>query len=99
MLMSAKFRALSAIDPGLVGLKPHRGHVSRNHVFLPEEIGRPDAVNHVGRGSDDLDRLADRYVNLVGGADMIGRNRVHVLSFPPPLMTRDFDPDCILARK
>src|SRR5450631_3268150 len=68
------------IAAGQGGLEPERGVAARKYVLFDAECGDEEAVNHILRGHDELDVLADGDVQLVDLALPF-----HVLDLPHPL--------------
>src|SRR5581483_9315033 len=67
VLQAAELGALAAIGAGLVGAQPHAVDAPGNDIGLAGQMRHPEAVNDVYRFELDLDRLADRNVELGGG--------------------------------
>src|SRR4029078_8277820 len=65
-------------------------------VGLSGQLWNPEAMNDVGAGELEADRLSDRHVDLVrcDGTGRIAR----VLDLPPPAVTDDFDRHCRAGR-
>src|SRR3546814_6078158 len=66
MWAAAIFRALPRINAGLVRLYSHDIASAGDHVQLAREPRYPEAVNDIGGFQLQRDRLADRYVKLIG---------------------------------
>src|SRR5215216_6133483 len=47
VLMAAKLRTLTFVNPGLIGAKPKHGRVARNHVTLAVQPRHPKTVNDI----------------------------------------------------
>src|SRR5687768_17679948 len=66
MVLAAQFRALAAVDTGLLYLGPHLVDIAGNRVFLAAEFRHPPGMDHVVRGGENADFLVDReYQRLV----------------------------------
>ena len=64
-----------------------------NQVLLAHQARHPEAMDHVGGGELDLDRLANWNVDLIrGGDDLVGRV-AFVANVPPPLLAGNLDSD------
>src|SRR5688572_2548676 len=66
MILAAQFRALAAVDAGLLDQGPHLVDIARDRVFLAAEFRHPPGVDHVVRSGENADFLVDReYQRLV----------------------------------
>ena len=91
VLVAAKLGALAAVDTGLVHLHPECILVAGQKVVLAVNVGRPEAVDHVGRIGEHDYRLADGDMNFVGRYYRLVRLRVWIRDFPPPLVAGDLN--------
>ena len=69
VLDAAVLGALADVRAGVVGGEAQFVELARNRIDLPRELRDPEAVDDVVGGEPDLDRPADREVDLVGGLD------------------------------
>src|SRR5690606_34972691 len=94
VLPAAVLRALRTIDTRLAGAQHETVPAAGNHVDLAGERRRPEAVDHIARAEDQLDRLVHRHAQLVRKHDS-GRVAVRklVANFPPPLLADDVHAD------
>src|ERR1700730_213163 len=81
------------IAPGHGRLEPHRRVAARQHVLLEAEGGNEKAVNHILRGHDELDVLADGNVKFIDLALPL-----HVLDLPHPLFGDHVDFSSVSGR-
>src|SRR3954469_11493969 len=95
MLQPTELGALSAVDSGLINLKPKRRGISGNKIAFPGDIWGPEAVNHVRGVRLNHNRLPHWNVNLVRGYDRLIGLRIGIHHFPPPLVTYHGDGDWV----
>ena len=93
MVRPAILGAEQVIAADLRRLEPHRGIAARQHVLLHPERRDVEAVDHVLRGHRQLDRPAQRDVQLVDLGPPLGMLRV-----PHPLLADHVDLERVNGR-
>jgi hypothetical protein len=88
---AAEFGALAEVASGLLGGVLEVVHARGEGIDLAAEHRHPEGMLHIGGSDLELDRLADRDVDLVGGADRVtlGIQHIEILRLPPELVADD----------
>ena len=89
---AAIFRAGAAIGAGLGRQQRQPVHAAGDHVHLAAERGNPEGMDDVGALQQELDALADRQPDLVGGENRSAAVGQAVDDPPPELLAGHLDP-------
>ena len=90
VLGTAIFGAGARVNAFVIGLYADEVGMVRNQIDLAVKCRNPKRMDHVERTQFDINRPANRNVDLVGGSKALRRSP-KVFHFPPPLLANNCD--------